>query len=77
MNLVSTTKYRQSWTAENVSVAEGFASGSLFFTGVSYETGQPVEGHHLEKQFRAKLDGRKFKVGVGSSGAKIGFEVAA
>ena len=53
MNLVSTTKYRQSWTAENVSVAEGFASGSLFFTGVSYETGQPVEGHHLEKQFLA------------------------
>lgn len=75
MNLVSTSKYRDCWTAEKVTVDGDFVSGALYFSGVNYSLPEPTDGHHHEKNFRVKLDGRKFKIGIGSSGAKIAFEL--
>jgi hypothetical protein len=75
VKLASSSKHRKSWYVDIETVGDGFVAGKLYFTGISYDTGKPVDGVHLEKRFRVKVTDNTFRIGVGSSGAKIPFRL--
>lgn len=76
MKLASSSKHRKSWYVDIETVGDGFVAGKLYFTGISYDTGKPADGVHLEKRFRVKVTpNNTFQIGVGSSGAKIPFRL--